>query len=151
MRMRSRGQTTLELLILFAGGMLALIVIAAVLPSQAIGSQTLRDGQIARESVSDIVSAADEVYLAGDGAQKSIWITIPETARVGSSFIGARSGETNWTKKKLVVLNLTNEGDIFAVSRAPVCGSWPSGPGRYKIRITYNESSVAHVMVNSNC
>ena len=149
--MSFKGQGALELLILFAAGMLALIVVVAVLPSQAIGTQTLRDRQAARETVSLISSAADEVYLSGDGAVKNIWIAIPQTARVQSSFIGARAGETNWSLRKTVLLNLTNEGDIFSISRAPMCGSWPATSGRYQIRISYNSSAPAHVMVNSNC
>lgn len=149
--MSSKGQGTLELLIIFAAGMLALVVVAAILPSQVAGNQALRDGQIARDTVANIASVANEVYLSGDGAQRSIWITIPENAKIANSFIGARTGETDWSKKKLVSINMANEGDIFSVSRAPLCGSWPAVAGRYQINITYSKTPVAHVMINSNC
>ena len=149
--MRFKGQGTLELLLLFAGGMLALIAVAAVLPSQALGTQMLKDGQVARNTVSLIATAADEVYLSGDGAMKNIWITIPETTKISSSFMGARDGETDWGKRRMVLLNLTTEGDIFAISNAPICGEWPNAPGRHQIRISYNSDLPAHISINSDC
>ncbi|MFH1306957.1 MAG: hypothetical protein ABIH83_04885 [Candidatus Micrarchaeota archaeon] len=151
---RKKAQANLELLILFAGAMLILALLAVVLPTQAIGSQMVREKQIAQGSVDLVAETADEVYLTGEGAVKHIWIEVPETADVETldySFIGAKSGETNWSKKKMVNLYLLVEGDVFAITRAPVCGQWPYTAGRHKVVVEYNGTGNPHVMVNKNC
>ncbi|MFH0927450.1 MAG: hypothetical protein V1822_02620, partial [Candidatus Micrarchaeota archaeon] len=153
--MSFKGQSTLELLILFSGGLLALMVVAAVLPSFAAGNASLYGGQLARDSTSYIARVSDEVYLQGEGAQKSIWINVPETASVSGdsprSFIGSNDAGADWSDRKMVDLYLANEGDIFAISRAPLCGQWPAAAGRYLINIQYSTNGDAHVAINEDC
>jgi hypothetical protein len=145
------AQASLEFLVIFAGVMLAIAVIAAIAPSQAIGSQEVREKVIARTSAEDIARACDEVYLSGEGARQNIWIEIPESAALNKSFFGGRDSETNWSKRKMIDINLMVEGDVFAITRAPTCGRMPSSAGRQRVSVEYNSSGTAHVMVNGNC
>lgn len=143
-----KAQSSLEMLAIFAGIMMVLLVVAAALPNQAAGSQVLRERQMARDTVQTVAQTANDVYLAGDGAVRTMWIEIPEGMNASASFIGAPASEGNWSKRKLVNINLDVSGDTFYVSRAPVCGTWPASAGRMQVNITYNSSGTAHVMVN---
>jgi hypothetical protein len=146
-----RGQNTLELLILFASVLLILAVVAVSIPSNAIASLNLEQMQQAQQTVDEIADTVDLVYLEGEGSQKRIWIRIPSGWDRTSSFIGARSGETNWTKRKLININYKIMGDIFAKTKAPVCGEWPAMDGRTRITIAYNASDTPHVSINGEC
>ena len=146
-----KAQGSLELLLLFAGALIALAVVASVLPTEAIGSQAIREREIAKSSTTIVVNAADEVYLAGDGASQYVWVDVPQSANFGSSFIGAPDYELNWSKRKTADINVLSEGDVTASSHAPMCGKWPSAPGRFRIRVAYNSTGTAHVEINDNC
>lgn len=145
------GQLTLELLIIFVGTMLIVAIVAATVPSQAASTGALREKFIASGTVNEVASAVDEVYLAGDGSSKQIWIDIPESAALNKSFFGARDSETNWKKRKMININLLLEGDVFAITHAPTCGKLPTMAGRTLVNVTYNATGTAHVMVNGNC
>jgi hypothetical protein len=145
------GQGTLELLILFSVAMLAMAVVAMVLPTEALAGQVLKEKGIARETTENLAAACDEVYLQGEGASKHIWIELPQTISFTKSFIGAKAGETDWVKRKMININVIGEGDIFALSRAPVCGTWPAISGRHRVKIEYSTVGAAHIMVNGNC
>ncbi|MFA5108122.1 MAG: class III signal peptide-containing protein [Candidatus Micrarchaeia archaeon] len=146
-----KAQGSLELLLLFAGALIALSVVVAVLPSEAIGSQAIREKEIAKSSASIVANAADEVYLAGDGASQYVWVDMPESTNFNGSFIGAPSYELNWSKRKTTNINVLSEGDMSAGSHAPICGKWPSTPGRHRIKVAYNATGTAHVAINDNC
>lgn len=144
------GQGTIELLILFSVAMLLMAAVAMVLPTEAVLGHALREKSTALNTVEAVARACDEVYLQGPGAAKHIWIEVPERISASKSFIGAKTEETDWQKRKTIDINVIGEGDVFAVSRAPACGSWPAA-GRHRIKIEYDETDTAHVMVNSNC
>lgn len=146
-----RGQNTLELLILFASVLLILAVVAISIPSNAIASLNLQQMQQADRAVNEVADTVDLVYLEGEGSQRSVWVTVPSGWDNESSFIGARSGETNWSKKKLININYKIIGDIFAKTNAPVCGSWPLMDGKTRLTISYNASGTPHVTVNEEC
>lgn len=145
------GQATLEMLAIFGGLMLLILLVAVTLPDQMAGVQNVRAHAMAQEAVSQVARTADDIYLAGDGASARIWIEMPNgfDANASRSFLGARPGEGNWSLRKMANLNLPATGDVFALSRAPLCGAWPGDSGRYRINISYNASGTAHVMVNS--
>jgi len=147
----ARAQTTVELLVIFGAAVLVLSVLAAVLPSNAISSQAARDKNIAQTTARDLAQAANEVYLGGDGASKNVWIEVPASANISASFIGNNTEQPDWNKRKTISINLLAEGDVFSISRAPVCGQWPAMPGKYRVKVEYNASEPAHVMINSSC
>lgn len=145
------AQMSLEFLIVFAGIMLVLAIVATIAPSQAAGAGAAREEFIAHSTVNLVAKTADEVYLTGEGASKEIWVEIPESAALNKSFFGGRSSEPNWSKRKMIDINLLVQGDIFALTRAPTCGNLPAMAGRTLVNVTYNGTGTAHVMVNGNC
>ncbi|PIT84298.1 hypothetical protein COU37_03965 [Candidatus Micrarchaeota archaeon CG10_big_fil_rev_8_21_14_0_10_45_29] len=145
------AQTTVELLVIFGAAVIVLSVLAAVLPSNAVAGQSARDKNIAQATVRDLSQAVNEVYLGGDGASKDVWIEVPMSANISASFIGNNTEQPDWGKRKTIAINLLTEGDVFSVSRAPVCGQWPSMPGKYRIKIEYNATEPVHIMINSSC
>jgi len=144
--MKMLAQSTIELLILFALATIVLFVIIAVLPTQAVSGSVLHDGEIAEQTVHMLAQSCNEVYLSGDGAQKTVWINIPQSAKISQSFIGERLGNIG----KVIVINTLGEGDVISITNAPVCGKWPTTAGRHNIKVEYNSTN-PHVMVNSNC
>ncbi len=144
--MRLIAQSTIELLILFALATIVLFVVIAILPTQAVSGSVLHDGEIAEQTVRMVAQNCNEVYLCGEGAQKTIWIDIPQSAKISQSFIGERLGDIG----KVIVINTLGEGDVITTTNAPVCGKWPTTAGRHSIKIEYNSTN-PHVMVNSNC
>ena len=147
----SRGQASLETMLLFAAVLIMVLVIGLVLPSTVSGGENIRQMLLARQSVQEVASAANEVFLAGEGASKTIWIELPSGFDNTTSFVGNQSSGTTWKNRKLVDINMLSVGDIFAVSRAPMCGQWPAVYGKYRVNVTYNGTTVPHVSVNANC
>jgi hypothetical protein len=146
-----RGQANLETIILFAAVLIMILVIGLALPSTTIGGENLRQMQIARQSVQEVASAADEVFLGGEGASKTIWVELPAGYENASSFIGNQSAAVAWKDRKLADIHMLQAGDIFAVSRAPMCGKWPGKYGKYQVNVTYNATTLPHVTVNAKC
>jgi type II secretory pathway pseudopilin PulG len=135
----------------FAALLVLTLMLLFALPSKASSAEVLRQIQAAQATVSSIAQAADEVYLAGEGSLKTIWIEIPDGWQPEKSFIGNNSDGIDWPNRKILSLYIPNAGDIIAISHSPLCGKWPALAGKYQINITYNSTNPAHVMVNSNC
>ncbi len=149
--MQKRGQGSVETVIIFAAVIFVITVILIFAGTRVLSTQYIKDSQLAAQSVQDLAAGADEVYLAGEGATRKVWVSIPESALIPSSFIGSRPGTGSWANNKTISLNLSHVGDVFALTRAPVCGKWPVLPGRYPLVLTYNSTSKAHVAINDSC
>lgn len=145
------GQSTLEMVVIFGGALLVLIAILAAIPGETAPAQSLRQHQAAADTVAAVAQAANDVYLAGEGAQKTIWVELPDGFDAGRSFVGARTGVSDWGQRRLVDIYTLQTGDVFEISRGPICGAWPAQPGRYQVVVAYNGSSTAHVTVNGAC
>lgn len=146
---RLKAQSALEMVAIFGGVMLILLIVVAAIPQEAAAAQALRAHSTATDSVNLVAQTASDVYLSGDGAVRTITIEVPDGVNMSASYLGATASETDWNKRKLADLRLLTGGDVFAVSRAPMCGEWPLPGGRYAVNLTYNGSGTAHVMVNS--
>ncbi len=147
---RFAGQAGVETLAVFAAVMVALMVVLMVLPSTAQSGEVLRQEQMAKFTVQKAASTADEVYLTGEGSSRAIWVEIPDNWEPNRSFIGNQSAGMSWSDQKFVSIYVLSTGDIFGVSRAPLCGAWPTKSGKYMVNVTYNATIPAHVMINSN-
>ena len=148
---QSRGQASLESMAILAAVMVMILAVMVVLPSSVRSGEVLRQEQMAKYTVQAAASAADEVYLSGEGSSRAIWVEIPDIWDAGRSFIGNRSTVMSWPDQKLISIYVQSTGDIFGVSRAPVCGIWPAQSGRYRVNVTYNNTGTAHVTINAKC
>ncbi|VVB56996.1 Uncharacterised protein [uncultured archaeon] len=149
---RCRGQAGLETIAIFAGILVVLMVILLVLPNSIQSGEVLRQEQTAKRTVQAAATAADNVYLSGEGASQTVWLEIPDIWDPARSFIGNQTNTTGWSDRKLISIYVRSTGDVFGVSRAPVCGAWPAKSGKYMVNFTYNGTAnrtvPAHVMVN---
>jgi hypothetical protein len=145
------GQSTIEMVVIFAGMLFVMVAILAVIPGQTTSVESVRAHQTAQDTVDGVAQAANDVYLAGEGAQRTVWVELPDSYDATRSFIGAQTGVTDWGKRKVVDIYAMQTGDVFALSRAPICGTWPDAIGRYQVVLTYNSTAPAHVMVNASC
>ncbi len=148
---KSRGQAGLETMAIFAAVLILLLAVLLVLPSTARSGEVLRQMQTAQQSVLLAAATADEVYLAGEGASKTIAVELPDSWESSRSFIGTNNASANWQDRRLLSIYVRQSGDAIASSRAPLCGSWPATPGKFKINVTYNSTEPVHVMINANC
>ena len=149
--MERSGQGTVELIIIFVGMLLVLVVLLQVIPGETGSLQSVLQHQTAQSTVHLVATTANDVFLAGDGAQRTIWVDLPDGYNAAGSFIGTAGTVTNWGSSKVVDLRLLQTGDVFEISRAPVCGSWPAVAGRYQVVVAYNGTAPAHVTVNAAC
>lgn len=144
------GQGTVEAVGLLAGLLIIILIVAVAIPEQAAQLGAERNRQMALLAAQDLAKTADEVYLSGDGARKSVWIELPETYNSTLSFVGNRPGTSGTLfQNRTVAIYILNAGEQIAETRAPICGSLPAGFGKYLITLYYNSSG--HVMVNASC
>ncbi|HIH18629.1 TPA: hypothetical protein HA225_01490 [Candidatus Micrarchaeota archaeon] len=102
-----------------------------------------QDTKDARNAVQGIAEAADAVFAQGEGASKSVAITIPPSAIFGpnDTFVGKPPSALPSAPSNMVRIRLENN-DIYAFSRAPLVGSLPGSPGGYVVNVTSRGSFV---------
>jgi len=144
------GQGTVEAVGLLAGLLIVILVVAIAIPEQAAQLGVERNRQMAVLAAQDIAKAADEVYLSGDGARKSVWIELPETYNASLSFVGNRPGTAGTLfQNRTIGIYLLGTGELLAETKAPLCGNLPASGGKYLVTVYYNNSG--HAMVNASC
>ena len=150
-KIHARGQANLETMAIFAAVIIMVLVIAIALPAQASSGEMVRQQSAAKTSVTLLTTTADEVYLAGEGSSRRIWVDMPASFSYADSFIGSHTGSESWSQRKAVSIYLEGVGDVISSGHAPLCGNWPATSGRWQINVVYNDSDPPHVMVNGNC
>ncbi|GEM_PF-6369273 len=143
-----KAQASIEMVALLAGALIIMLGALTLLPQQYAGITLEAGRQAAQDTAERIVDASDEVYLAGDGAQKSFWVELPYGFDINRSFIGNMPGATS-SRNSTVGLYVLGIGYVISEGKAQMCGTLPNQSGRYLIRAIYNSSG--HVMVNSTC
>ncbi len=126
-----RGQSSAELLILFAA-LLFVLAIAAYLSNQQLASVSqTKEINKAATLVDDLTSAADEVYYQGYGARKRLIIDIPKNLDADQTYISGNS----------IVITASNT-TIIGESQAPIHGILPLTSGKHEIWVVSEGSSV---------
>lgn len=117
-----RLQTSIEYLILFAATLLALLVVLMLSQAETVGVGKTKIKTEASNAVSQLGSAAEEVYAQGAGAKKKVTITVPFGYEWNESFIGKRS------------IKMRVAGNDYVKSeKFDVYGSLPLTPGRHTL------------------
>jgi len=127
----SRGQSSVELLLVLAVTVLVLTVFI-LLSQQKLGDvSTLKEQNDAKNAVQDISAAAKEVYSQGEGARKQVYVYIPSNYDPLNSSIANRS------------IRLSVRGtDYNTVEDFYVHGNWPGTPGGHYVWVTSEGSRV---------
>jgi len=126
-----KGQAAVELLIILAVSMVALIAIYGYSSTTMteLNKQQLVDE--AQTSVNDLTKAADDVYRQGVGAQKQVFYTVPSGVDASQSGI----------EQDTFVLNVLNS-DVYGKPKVCLLGTMPTGPGGHWVWLTAQEQCV---------
>jgi type II secretory pathway pseudopilin PulG len=132
---RYRGQAALEYIMIIAFA--ALLLVPFVYYSFVSSQENTRVLQ-ATQAVNEIAKAADYVWSQGYGSRTTVRVFIPLGVNYSGSYIGRPSGSGPTVESKEINLNvLTSAGtsDIFAPTKGPVKGFWPTNTGTYLLTI----------------
>ncbi len=125
---RTKGQSSVELLIILAVGMIILAFILTSSQSRLNSSQQALAFSIAKGASQDIALAADAVYTEGVGAKRVIGYTLPE-GTIGTSI--SQNGIN------IRVMGENGPSDAIATTSANLCpnSNFQSKPGTYAISV----------------
>lgn len=129
-----RGQVSLEYLMLTAAMLLILLVLILVFMGQYAQAGIVVQQRTAAHSLSVLAASAQEVWVAGVGAEAKVTVDIPESADLPSSRIAGR----------VLSLNLSGLGDVSRSLSMNVSGSWPGKTGKFYASV-YNNGT--HVLI----
>lgn len=126
-----KGQSSIELIVIFAVSLIALGAIISLSNSQMNTLNAQKQKQTALTSVNDLAGAVKDVYSQGTGAKKKVFFRVP--GNVDES----RSGVSD----KSIYLNVLGS-DIIASTEVEVSGSIPTEKGGYWLWVTAGENYV---------
>ncbi|MFA6064472.1 MAG: hypothetical protein WCW44_01500 [archaeon] len=119
--MHTKGQTTIELLLLLGISMLALTIIYSIYSWQVETSNQTKDASIAKNSIQLMVNTANSLYYSGVGSKEKILIEVPSSIVVSDSNI----------YNNTLSLRLANGTDVTATADVNFNGSWKKVGGDY--------------------
>ncbi len=132
---KGRGQSSIELLIILAVGLIVIGIVFSISQERLGSSQQVLAFSVAKNSVATLARAADAVYYEGIGARRQVRFTLPE-GTVGSSI----------SKNTVNIRIASGEGhsDASANTKAQLCpnSNLPTKPDSYMISLESLESCV---------
>ena len=120
-----RAQSSIEMLIMVAFGLILLVVIAEIIFSNLGVYYGTQQQAIGTQSLSILASEIDDVYFSGPGTTKTIRIEIPNNMDLANSYISGNN----------LVMNL-NGSEYVVSTRVPIRGTWPNSTGAYTFKLT---------------
>ncbi|MEM4598109.1 MAG: hypothetical protein QW400_00240 [Candidatus Diapherotrites archaeon] len=127
----SKGQSSVEVMVILAVGLVILIAIIAYSNTSLSEIQLERQQQIALTSVNDLINAANDVYRQGEGARKRVFFSVPSAIDPSKSGIEGTS----------IVFNVAGS-DIYAKGDANLVGTIPLKPGEHRVWVEAKEGYV---------
>ncbi len=124
----SKGQASVELAVIFAMGLIVLLIVSVLANERLIDLSTQKQMNDARTSVRDLADAANHVYQQGIGAKKRVFVILPGDTDLNLSYIGKPLDAPNGTESKAILLNFRGT-DILASTNPEVHGAWPKTTG----------------------
>jgi uncharacterized protein (UPF0333 family) len=144
--MRLRGQASIELTAVLGIGLIIILFYAASASGILTQFSVQQNYDDAYRSVQALAQAADAVYAQGEGASQEVTIILPTNTDFDSSrtYIGRPAGSLS--SPNTVNINL-NGTDVYAITRAPLSGSFPPAYGEYTLQVV---SHGRHVTISSH-
>lgn len=130
-RKQKKAQTSIEFIFVFAMSILILIMVFFLVQNQIIDVSIQKEYADARNTLSDISIAVNDVYAQGADSSKTARIFLPSTYDSNGSGIINNS----------IVLIIRQTALVHTFS-FPVNGTFPSAQGSYEILAYSNGSSV---------
>ena len=132
-----KGQSSIEYLVIIGIVIIAISVVANLAWQENEISTRVYKANIA---VNSIASTADNLYAQGPGSKTTLHVIVPSGYSSSGSSIG----------NKQIVFSVNTPGgdmDIFAVTKANISGSPPTGPG---MKIIVLETIEGYVNISSS-
>jgi hypothetical protein len=124
----SRGQTTIELLVLLSVSLIALSLVYSLYFSQTSLIQNSQDATTAKSTVQKLVDAANTTYLSGKGSEIQVLAEIPQSVDLENSEIVGQS----------IIFKLKNGTDVIGTADVNLVGTLKSSPGKYLFYLRYD-------------
>jgi|GEM_PF-1541165 len=128
----SKGQTTIELLILLVVSVVALAIIYSLYAQQLEISSANQSAFMAKTAIQKIVTSANALALSGAGAETKIQIELPDDLDFENSGF---SGKT-------IFLRLDTGSDLVGVAEVDLEGSFREVEGKQFLYLYYDGNSV---------
>lgn len=87
----SKGQTSVEFLVLLAVGIVVLSVIVIIASGQTGDLAKIKEQNEAKNAVLDLSAAAKEVYAQGEGAKKQVYVIFPSSYEPSESYVSGKA------------------------------------------------------------
>lgn len=125
-----KSQAAIEYLIMVGVGLLAVTLLFYYTRTYSMESLAVNQ---ARETVNNLAQAVDHVYSLGPGSRTRVQVNIPTN-------VINRSISNN----EILLRVSTRSGvtDVWALTRANITGTLPSGSGTFYITVTMGNQSV---------
>ncbi len=127
-----RAQASVELMVILAVSMMALLVVYSLTTTQTLQIQAQQRVQSAQTAADSIALAANDVFFQGTGAKKRIFVILPDDVNAGASLISGK--EVNYRVRNT---------DVFSVADVNLVGSLPTAPGGHYLTLVAHENYVS--------
>jgi hypothetical protein len=137
MAFRRAGQSSVEFIAIIGVSLIITIIFLVLSSNLMTGYSVQQNYDDAYRSVQALAQAADAVYAQGEGASQTVAVTLPTNTDFspGKTFIGRPPGST--ASPNMISINV-NGTDIFAITEAPLSGSFPQRHGTYRLKVACN-------------
>jgi hypothetical protein len=119
-----RAQSSMEMILLVAIGLILLAVTAELIFSNVGVYYSQQQQQIGTQTLSILASEIDDVYFLGPGTTKTIRLEIPEQMDLEGSYIEGKS----------LVMSI-NGSEHVRETKVPIRGTWPNATGAYTFKL----------------
>jgi hypothetical protein len=130
--MKSRAQTTVELLIILAISLIILLLIYSIYAQQLEAGNFQREQFLAKNSLQKIVNSANKLSISGVGSRTTVDIEFSRGTKLDETII---SGNT-------ILVKLSNDTEVFGVADVNFEGSLRDLRGKQVINLEYDGDSV---------
>ncbi len=128
----SRGQTTVEFVLLLFVSLVVLLVIYSVYSEQVMTTGFNRDSHLARASVQRIVNSANTIYSSGRGSELRVELELPHTIDFENSSIDGR----------VVSLTLYDGREFFATADTSIVGELLPRTGKVVVYLYFDGDQI---------
>ncbi len=138
-----KGQASVELISVLGISLLTLLVFAVLSTDLLSNITSQKKFAETRDSVQRLAYAADSVYAQGEGASATVTVVIPGGAELNANetFIGKPPSASASIPSTQINIRVSGT-DVYANTKAPLSGSFPSGRGTYLMKVTSRGSYV---------
>lgn len=137
------GQASVELLTIMGIMLLSILFFAIFASDTLAGERQQQEIRAARSSVQQLAASADYVFSQGEGAYEFVLVALPPSVAFdpNRTYVGKPASAPSSATPDGININIYGN-DIFARTRAPLAGAFPSATGTYLLKVESHGSFV---------